>query len=72
MRSELQNDLDLRLQLTGTDLPLISGATDSNFSDPFVLSALGPGFPLFTSTMHTSSGNTVFANQLWGSKTGVL
>jgi len=59
-------------QLTGPDLPLINGATDSNFSDPFVLSALGPGFPLFTSTMHTSSGSTVFTNQLWGSKTGVL
>jgi hypothetical protein len=59
-------------QLAGPDLPLISGATDSNFSDPLVLSALGPGFPLFTSTMDTSSGGAVFANQLWGNPTGVL
>ena len=59
-------------QLSGPDLPLISGATDSNFSDPFVLSTLGPGLPLFTSSMHTSGGGAVFANQRWGSKAGVL
>jgi len=59
-------------QLTGPDLPLISGATDSSFSDPFVMSAFGPGFPLFTSTMDTSSGGTVSANQLWDVASGVL
>jgi hypothetical protein len=59
-------------QLSGPELPLISGATESNFSDPFVLSALAPGFPLFTSTMHISGGGTVLANQLWGASTGVL
>ncbi len=59
-------------QLAGSDHPLINGATNTNFSNPFVLSALGPGFPLFTSTLHKSSGNTAFTNQLWGEKTGVL
>ena len=59
-------------QLTGPDLPLINGATSSNFSTPQVLSALGPGFPLFTSTLHMLSGNTVVANQLWGSEMGVV
>jgi hypothetical protein len=55
---------------SGGDEPLINGATDSNFSTPFVLSALGPGFPLFTSMMHKTSGGQVFANELWGSNPG--
>jgi len=30
------------------------------------------GVPLFVSTMNTSSGGAVFANQLWGTTSGVL
>ncbi len=32
--------------ITTTDAPLINGATDNNFSDPYVLSTLLPGLPL--------------------------
>ena len=64
--------IDSTNPITSSDAPLINGATNSNFSDPQVLSTLLPGLPLFTSTLHTSSGNTVLANQLWGAKMGVL
>ncbi len=62
--------IDSTTPITSADAALINGATDSNFSDPFVLSTLAPGFPLFTSTIHMTSGSTVFANQLWGAETG--
>ncbi len=64
--------IDSSNAITSSDAPLINGATNSNFSNPYVLSTLLPGLPLFTSTLQMSSGNTVLANQLWGAKMGVL
>jgi hypothetical protein len=63
---------DSTTSITSSDAALINGATDSNFSNPYVLSTLLPGLPLFTSTLHTSSGGAVVTNQLWGAETGVV
>ena len=49
----------------------ISGATDSNFSDPPVLTDPSPGLPLFTFASESTNGSP-FPNQLWGSDAGVL
>jgi hypothetical protein len=57
--------------LTGT-VTLISGATDNNFSDPYVLTALLPGLPLLTWTLHTSTKGTPLALQQWAADYGVL
>ena len=62
--------IDSTNPITSSDAPLINGATNSNFSDPQVLSTLLPGLPLLTSTLQMSTGNTAVANQLWGAKTG--
>ena len=64
--------IDSTNPITTSDAPLINGATNSNFSNPQVLSTLLPGLPLLTSTLQMSSGNTVIANQLWGAKMGAL
>ncbi|MGH2874023.1 MAG: putative Ig domain-containing protein [Solirubrobacteraceae bacterium] len=49
----------------------ISGATDANFSDPYVLTDRAPGLPLFTFAS-TSVNNPQFPNQSWGSVSGVV
>jgi len=64
--------------IRGGYVPLINGA-DTNFSHPFVLHYPGNAFPtdtprpqLNTWNLQTFSNGTVFSNELWGAKFGVL
>ena len=51
---------------------LISGATDRNFSHPYVLTALLPRLPLFTAPLLTGVPVAQLDHQLWGYVPGVL
>ena len=64
--------------IRGGYVPLINGA-DTNFSNPFVLHYPGNGYPtdtprpqLNTWNLQTFSNGTVYSNELWGAKFGVL
>lgn len=64
--------LDSSSGFSGPDIPLIQGATNSNFFDPQVLTAPLPGQPLSTSALRVSGAAMIPANQLWGAKFGAL
>lgn len=51
--------------------PLISGATDNSFFDPYVITALSPGLPLSTSMLRIS-GAALAPYQVRGAKFGQL
>jgi hypothetical protein len=51
---------------------LISAATSQNYRHPFALTALVPGFPLFTAPLATGVPAKVLAHQLWNARQGVL
>jgi hypothetical protein len=56
----------------GTYYALISAATNQNYQHPFALTALVPGFPLFTAPLATGVPAKVQAHQLWNARPGVL
>ncbi len=64
--------IDTSAPTPGPDLPLIQGATNSNFPDPPVLTAPLPGQPLTTSLLRVAGNAALPKNQLWGTKSGVL
>ena len=55
---------------TAPNFDLISGATNSDFVDPQVLTAPPAGLPLVTFTAE-STGNGIYSNQVWEQTTGV-
>jgi hypothetical protein len=57
---------------SGAYYALISGATNQDYSHPFALTALVPGFPLFTAPLATGVPAQVLAHQLWNARQGVL
>ena len=63
--------LDPHTTSAGSYDVLISGATASNFSAPFSLTALRP-LPLFTSRLRLGVPAGVLDHQLWGSVPGAL
>ncbi len=56
---------------TTSTIPLINGATNSSFFDPYVLTSLAPGLPLTTSMLRITN-SVLSPTQLWGAKNGVL
>lgn len=62
---------DTSTPFTTSAAPMINGATNSNFFDPQVLSALAPGLPLSTSMLRINN-TALAANQLWGAISGPL
>ena len=62
---------DPRTTSAGSYDALISGATDSNFSQPFALTALRPR-PLFTSRLRPGVPAGTLDHQLWGYVPGAL
>jgi hypothetical protein len=57
---------------SGAYFALISAATSQNYQHPVALTALVPGFPLFTAPLATGVPATVLAHQLWNARPGVL
>jgi len=55
----------------GSYFTLISGATDGNFADPAVLTALSAGGKLVTQPLQ-ASGSAAYLRQQWGSDAGAL
>ncbi len=57
----------------GSDFTLINGATSSNFSDPYALTAgLTPGKQLFTTNLYTTVTGSRLQSQEWSYITGVV
>ncbi len=57
---------------TGSYDALISGATSSNFQNPYSLTTLAPHLQLFTAPLEPTLPAPVFAHQLWGQFKGAL
>jgi hypothetical protein len=60
---------------SGAYFALISAATNQDYNHPFALTALVPGFPLFTAPLAAGVPGVparVLAHQLWNARQGVL